>query len=554
MKLEPCLHRVSRKISPAALPFLLCVATLAQSPQASKSKDPLERESPQSSVYAFLQACQAHDYDKAAKYLDLGKLPSDQRLKNGPELAQQLQQILNRDAQFDVANLSQNLEGSRERVDSFTVNGQTLDLELERIKLRSGIYVWLFSADSVDRIPQIVRLTSDSPVEKHLPDPLVTWKIADTPAWRVMGLFLLALALAALSRLLSRFALLCSEPFMKHFLPKANRSVLAEFVGPLAMLLAVVLFRAGMVWLDPSPKLHLYLTRALTVMFFAALFWLSVAVVDVSAGRLRMALREKHQGFYSVLPLASRITKLIILALMIVAVLSSWGYNTTTILAGLGVGGIAIALAAQKTIENLFGGVSIISDRPVSVGDYCKFGDKEGTVEDIGLRSTRVRAPDRTLVTVPNGQFSSMTIENISARDKMLFHFALNLHRDTTPDQVRTLLTAIKKILTENHKLETGAAPVHLANVGKESVDLDMSAFVLTRNGDEFTQIQQDLYLRILDAVEAAGTKVAPPPAAPPASADQSSPNGQPSAQPATSNNRWDPLESTCRHASLSIL
>ncbi len=309
MKLERCYCRITRKISPAALPFLLCVATLAQSPPASKSKDPLERESPQSSVYAFLQACQGHDYDKAAKYLDLRKLPSDQRLKDGPALAQQLQQILDRDAQFDVANLSQDLEGSRERVDSFTVNGQTLDLELERTKLRSGIYVWLFSADSVERIPEIVRLTSGSPVEKHLPDPLVSWKIADTPAWRVIGLFLLALALAALSRLLSRFALLCCEPLLKRILPKANRGVLAEFVGPLAMLLAVVLFRAGMVWLEPSPKLHLYLTRALTVMFFAALFWLSVAVVDLSAGRLRFALREKHQGFYSVLPLASRINK-----------------------------------------------------------------------------------------------------------------------------------------------------------------------------------------------------------------------------------------------------
>jgi MscS family membrane protein len=538
MKFGLCIHPVARKISPGALLLFLCVIGLAQSfqplkLQPLKLKDPLDRESPQSSVYAFLQAAHAHDYDKAAKYLDPGKLPSDQKLKNGPKLAQQLQQILDRDAQFDVASLSADTEGSRERVDSFTVNGQTLDLELARTKLRSRVYVWLFSSDSVERIPQIVRLTSDSPVEKHLPDPLVSWKIVDTPAWRVLGLVLLALALAALSRLLSRFALLCSEPLLKRILPKVNRSVFAEFVGPLAMLLAVVLFRAGMIWLEPSPKLHLYLTRALTVLFFAALFWLSVAVVNLSTGRLRVALREKHQGFYSVLPLASRITKLIILALMIVAVLSSWGYNTTTILAGLGVGGIAIALAAQKTIENLFGGVSIISDRPVSVGDYCKFGDKEGTVEDIGLRSTRLRAPDRTLVTVPNGQFSSMTIENISARDKLLFHFTLNLHRDTTPDQIRMLLTAIKKILTENPKLEAGAASVYLGNVGKESVDLEMSAYVLTRNGDEYTQIKQDLYLRILDVAEAAGTSVAPPPpAAPPAS------NGQPALQPAASNNR----------------
>jgi MscS family membrane protein len=165
----------------------------------------------------------------------------------------------------------------------------------------------------------------------------------------------------------------------------------------------------------------------------------------------------------------------------------------------------------------------------VSVGDYCKFGDKEGIVEDIGLRSTRLRAPDRTLVTVPNGQFSAMTIENISARDKTLFHFTLNLHRDTTPDQVRTLLDTIKKILTENPKLEPGTVPVRLANVGKDSLDLEMSAYVLTRDGDEFAQIRHDLYLRILDAVAAAGTTVAPQ-----ANSPQS--NGQSSPRPVLSN------------------
>jgi len=533
--------RSVRKIVLAALPVLLVANAFPQAPEGSKSKDPLDRESPQSAVYSFLQACHAHDYEKAAKYLDLRKLPAEQRLKDGPQLAQQLQQILDRDATFDVANLSHEPEGNRagglrpnrEKVDSFTANGQSVDLELERIRLRAGIWVWQFSWDSIERIPQIVRLTTDTPVEKHLPDPLVSWKIAGTPAWRVIGLFLLALALAALSRMLSRLALVCCEPLLKRVLPRMNRSVLAEFIGPLALLLAVVLFRAGMGWLEPSPRLHLFLARTLTVLFFAALFWVSSAIVDLSVGRLRSALREKHRGFYSVLPLASRITKLIVLALMIVAVLSSWGYNTTTILAGLGVGGIAIALAAQKTLENLFGGVSIISDRPVAVGDYCKFGDKEGTVEDIGLRSTRVRAPDRTLVTVPNGQFASMTIENISARDKMLFHFTLNLRRDTKPDQVRMLLDAIKKILSETPKVEAGTAPVHFAGVGKDSLDLEMSAFILTQNGDEFVQIQQDLYLRILDAVVAAGTTVALPPQAnlPPV-------NGQPAPQPVGSNGR----------------
>jgi MscS family membrane protein len=155
--------------------------------------------------------------------------------------------------------------------------------------------------------------------------------------------------------------------------------------------------------------------------------------------------------------------------------------------------------------------VAVVSDRPVAVGDFCKFGDRVGTVEDIGLRSTRIRSLDRTLVTVPNGQFSSMTLENFDRRDKMLFHFTLNLRRDTKPDQVRALLASIAKILKEHPKLETGALPVRFVGVGTYSLDLEIFAYVLTQNGDEFLQIQQDLYLSILDAVEAAGTALALP-------------------------------------------
>jgi len=192
-----------------------------------------------------------------------------------------------------------------------------------------------------------------------------------------------------------------------------------------------------------------------------------------------------------------------------VTVLSNWGYNTTTIVAGLGVGGVAIALAAQKTIKNLFGGVAVITDRPVTVGDFCKFGDRVGTVEDIGLRSTRIRTPDRTLLTVPNGAFSTMTLENFSQKDKTWFHVMLNRRRETTPDQVRELLRAITGILKKNPKVETGSHPVRFVGLGAASLDLEVAAYVLAIDDDELLPIQEDLYLRILDAVENAATALA---------------------------------------------
>jgi MscS family membrane protein len=283
-------------------------------------------------------------------------------------------------------------------------------------------------------------------------------------------------------------------------------------VGPVQLLLVVAGFRAGLEWIDPSPALRLYLGRGAGFLFFFALAWLGMRVVDLLIVRLRPVLEVKHQTFsYSVLPLASRVLKIIIITATVTALLSNWGYNTGTILAGLGVGGVAVALAAQKTVENLFGGVAVITDRPVTIGDFCKFGDQVGTVEDIGLRSTRIRTLNRTLLTVPNGLFSSVTLENFSKRDKMWFHLMLNLRRDTTSDQVRTLLESITVVLKRNASVEVGPIPVRFVGVGTYSLDLEIFAYVLTCDGDDFLRIQQELFLRILDEVEAAGTVLAVP-------------------------------------------
>ena len=165
----------------------------------------------------------------------------------------------------------------------------------------------------------------------------------------------------------------------------------------------------------------------------------------------------------------------------------------------------------RRHIENLFGGVAVISDRPVLVGDTCRFGDRTGTVEDIGLRSTRIRTPDRTLVTVPNAQFSSMTLENVSRRDKIWFHPRLSLTRETSPAQIRQLLDSISRLLESNPKVDSGSRSVRFAAVGTYSLDLDISAYILTSDDDEFSRVQQELLLRILEAVESAGTRLALP-------------------------------------------
>ena len=482
-------------------------------------EDPLHRDSPQSSVLSFLQFFRAGNFTQASKYLDFRGRPQDQRIKEGPRVAQQLGQLLDRDPAFDVASLSRNPEGSqedglanRERIASFKLGSQTAELQMERITRRSGLSVWLFSADSINIVPRLAQVTSEHPVEKYLPAPLVNSSLLDTPLWRWIALALLALALTAMARMFSRIGLLLAERAANRFGPEAAHGAMGALWSPLLWLICLALFRGGMEWIAPAARLRLYLERGLSLAFFLGLAWLAMRVIDLALERLRATMLARHRSFSSsVLPLVSRLIKLSVLLLATAAVLSEWGYNAAAILAGLGVGGIAIALAAQKTIENFFGGVSVISDRPVSVGDFCKVGDRMGTIEDIGLRSTRIRTLDRTLVSVPNAQFSSMTLENFEKRDKMLFHVTLNLRRDSTPDQVRVVLSSIARILASHSAVEPGVLPVRFVGVGTYSLDIEIFIYVLTRNGDEFLQMQQELLLKILDAVKDAGTALALP-------------------------------------------
>ena len=301
--------------------------------------------------------------------------------------------------------LSDGLSTAREHLDTFQVDGQNLELQLERVELRPGYKVWLVASDSLPLIPIAHQLVEETAFEKKLPQALVTFEILDTPVWRWIALILMALVLAVVTRFLAWGLVAAVRPVLE---APALR-------GPLRVLLAAAGFRGALELASPATLSRVFIERALAMMFALGLAWAGAAVVDLLAERWRLRLDPRVHGVsYSVLPLGRQVLKLSLFLFAILGVLSAWGYNTTTILAGLGVGGLAVALAAQKTIENLFGGISVIGDRPVLVGDVCRFGDQTGTVMHIGLRSTRIRTADRTIISIPNGQFSSMALENIS--------------------------------------------------------------------------------------------------------------------------------------------
>jgi MscS family membrane protein len=487
--------------------FALTGILFGQTP-APDAKDPLGRNTPQGTILQFLEACHARDYAKAAYYLDLRKMPPADRAKNGPDLAMQLEDLLD-DTPFDIATLSRNPEGDQsggsagfEHLDTFHVNGKTLEMQLERVALRPGLNIWMVSAPSVAMIPDAHTLVAETGFEKRLPQALVTFEILDTPVWRWIALLLIGAAIWIASRFVAWALVAMVRPLVDA----------PGFAGPLRIGLAVAGFRAALELAPPSSLPRLFIERGLGMIFALAVAWALAVAVDIAADRWYSRLDPREQAVsFSVLPLGRQILKLLLYVAALLSVISAWGYNTTTILAGLGVGGLAVALAAQKTLENLFGGVSVIGDRPVLVGDVCHFGDRTGTVMHIGLRSTRMRTPERTIISVPNAQFSSMSLENISRRDKIWFHPTFNLRRDTTSGQMSSVLTSLAGILAGRDNVEVGAIPVRFIGVGPYSLDVEVAAYVKTSNYDEFLAIQQELLLAMLQAIERAGTALAVP-------------------------------------------
>ncbi|MFD1961293.1 mechanosensitive ion channel family protein [Novosphingobium panipatense] len=200
------------------------------------------------------------------------------------------------------------------------------------------------------------------------------------------------------------------------------------------------------------------LLRYIGIFAVVGFVWLGLrlvdAISDIAIARMR---RQARRQVVSVVTLIRRGAKILLLAFSAIGILDTFGIDVTTGIAALGIGGIALALGAQKTVENLVGSVTVIADRPAQVGDFVRVGDVVGTVEDVGIRSTRIRTNDRTIVTIPNGDFSARQIENFSSRDRFLFNPVIHLDLGLPSAKLKEAITIVQTVLAENDHIAEGA-------------------------------------------------------------------------------------------------
>jgi MscS family membrane protein len=248
-------------------------------------------------------------------YLDLRGLPTARRAIDGQTLARQLEQLLDRNVEFDAGSLSRNPEGDpsnagHETVAKFFDEGRSYQLDLEQIQLRPDESVWQFSSRSVGLIPRLYKLVGESAFEKRLPEPLVNWTLLDTPLWRWLALILLAALLMALSSLLSRGLLRLLHPVLRRASAYLHTELLEALAGPIRLFVAVIGFRAGMEFIGPSALLRLYLGRALTFLLCISVAWAAMRLIDVVIDRTRFVLGADHGNLSSsILPLMNKVIK-----------------------------------------------------------------------------------------------------------------------------------------------------------------------------------------------------------------------------------------------------
>lgn len=289
--------------------------------------------------------------------------------------------------------------------------------------------------------------------------------------------------------------------------------LLAKLRSPLRMLASVGLMRLGIVLLELPADAYEVALNALLALFAVALVWGALRAIDVMSTHLsRATWAMERPSARSLLALITRVAKVIVIVIAGIGFMSGIGLPVASLLAGLGIGGIAIAFGAQKTVENVFGAVAIGADQPFREGDFVLVeADTMGTVEAIGLRSTRIRTLDRTVVTLPNGRLADMRIETFALRDRIRLYTVLNLVYETTAAQMREVLAGLEDVLRKHPQIWPDSAEVRFMQLAASSLDVEVIAYFKEKDFGKFKVIRQDVLLQFMEVVERAGSGFAFP-------------------------------------------
>lgn len=488
------------------------------SPPPQQQVDALDRTTPRGTISSFIRAVDREDYVLAARYL---QVRDESQRRNTVRLAKDLKSLMDRYFSEPITSVSDAPEGAlddglpvdQERVGPLDINDTKTDITLVRVADPLAGQIWLISSETLALVPTLNRLIANTWVERVMPSALVSREVFGISlahwivlvATLVVPLILLGLLGAGLAVVVRRVVTSAAR--------RRDLDVwYAAIRRPTIIVLALLIQTSSLRVLGYPLAFRITYAHIALIAAVIALGWLLRRVLTLGFARARaMVWGKDRTSTQSLMLLAERLLKVMVVVVAILAVLSIAGVNTKTALAGLGIGGVALALGAQKTVENFLGGVFLLSDRVLAVGDVCSIANRVGTVEDITLRSVRLRTQDQTLVSVPAGVLAQAGIENFASRQKILVNSTLRLRYGTSADQLKAILTGIRDLLETHSKVEKSSARIRLINFGERALELELFAYVLTADFAEFLDVREGLLLDVASIVEASGSAFAQP-------------------------------------------
>jgi MscS family membrane protein len=490
------------------------VADKAEADKArEEAEDAPSPESPRVSLQAYLDAARAGRYEEAGKYLDTSRT----RDADPARLARRLKAVLDRYVWFDLDKISGKPEGTVD--DQLPRDAEDVAHIPIKTGLRSPVRMvrdrassrWEFSRATVSNIDAWYEELEDRWLIERLPQALLRPGPRDILWWQWLALPLLLLVSALFGAGATHVIRRGLVGIAKKTTNTWDDTIVATVRGPLVLALTMGFTLALLPYLRLYPPARAFLHQLVRGALLGDFFWILARLIEAGAiiGRRRGVV--SGASAQSLIPLATRVGKVVVLAIALVAFLSELGYPVTSLIAGLGLGGLAFALAAQKTIENLFGAFSIGADQPFRQGDFIRVDDLLGTVEIIGLRSTKVRTLDRTLVTMPNGWLAEKRLETFAARDRIRLNCTLGLDYEATAEQIRKVLADIEARLRAHPKIWPDTITVRFTELSQAFLKIEVMCWFSTSNFDEFQAIRQEVLLDFMGIVENAGAAFAYP-------------------------------------------
>jgi len=471
--------------------------------------------SPRAAVEGFFAAMRANDLPRAATVLDLTGFDT----ARADDLARRLYAVLDSRLWMDVEQLNplavgdttDGLPADRENLGTVEIDGRERTIRLARVR-RDDVTRWVFSAGTMAEVDALYEGLPDAWVREHLPPVLLESGPFDVQWWQWIALLTLIPLAATVGFLLAG----PTQALLKRLVSKTETELddilVGSLRGPIVLLIGVAASRLMLRWIalpGPAEQFVVDLQRATAVVAF---FWILLRVISVLQQALPVSTwGATHPALRSLIPLGARVARLLVVVLGALSVVASFGYPIATLLAGLGIGGIAVALGAQKSLEHFFGSVSIGIDQPFRVGDWVIVDGVEGEVEAIGLRSTRVRTLERTVVSFPNGRLADSRAENFGPRDRIRFRTVFGLEYRTTAAQMQQIRDQVEAMLKSHPKTWPNRVVVRFFQFGASTLDIEAFCWIETSDVDEFRRIREEHLLGIMRIVEAAGAGFAFP-------------------------------------------